>query len=112
MLRSAGINDLRHGNIVDAPGAGAGPQLQLPVALPADTRCFAIAGSLGPAAGSLKAQALGDGLVPVASALGRHTRPERNLAFPDDRQAVVHDSNHLDLLASAEVAALLLRWLR
>jgi hypothetical protein len=81
--------------------------------LPATARCFAIAGSLGPAVGrgSLKAQLLGDGLVPVASALGRHNRPDRRLAFANDRQAVVHETKHLDLLASAEVFGLLQRWL-
>jgi pimeloyl-ACP methyl ester carboxylesterase len=110
-LRSAGINDLRLGNIVSAPAGDDGTHQCLQVPLPATTRCFAVAASLGPASGSLKTKLLGDGLVPVASALGQHDEPDRRLAFADDRQAVVHETNHLDLLASAEVFGLLRRWL-
>lgn len=110
-VRSAGINDLRLGNILSAPSGDDGTQRCAPVALPAGVRCFAVAGSLGPATGSLKARLLGDGLVPVASALGRHREPERRLAFADDRQVVVPDTGHLDLLSSAEVQAHLGRWL-
>jgi pimeloyl-ACP methyl ester carboxylesterase len=110
-VRSAGIIDLRLGNITSGPAGDAGTQRCLQVPLPATTRCFAIAASLGPAAGSLKTKLLGDGLVPVASALGRHDEPDRRLAFADDRQAVVHETNHLDLLASAEVFGLLRQWL-
>lgn len=110
-LRSAGINDLRLGNIVSAPAGDDGTHQCLQVPLPATTRCFAVAASLGPASGSLKTKLLGDGLVPVASALGRHDEPDRRLAFAEDRQAVVHETNHLDLLASAEVFGLLRQWL-
>jgi pimeloyl-ACP methyl ester carboxylesterase len=110
-LRSAGINDMRMGNIVSGPAGDDGTHQCAQVSLPMTTRCFAIAGSLGPAAGSLKAKLLGDGLVPVASALGRHDEPDRRLAFAADRQAVVYETNHLDLLASAEVFGLLRQWL-
>ena len=110
-LRSAGINDLRLGNIVSGPAGDDGTHQCLQVPLPAMTRCFAVAASLGPASGSLKTKLQGDGLVPVASALGRHDEPDRRLAFADDRQAVVHETNHLDLLASAEVFGLMRQWL-
>ena len=109
-LRSAGINDMRLGNIVSGPAGDAGTHRCAQVGLPATARCFAIAGSLGPDAG-LTGKLLGDGLVPVASALGRHAEPERRLEFDAERQAVVHDTGHLDLLASAEVFALLRQWL-
>lgn len=45
----------------------------------------------------------GDGLVPVASALGRHRDPERTLAFPPERTLVAFGTNHLGLLGSREV---------
>jgi hypothetical protein len=70
-----------------------------------------VAASLGPD-GGLKAKLLGDGLVPVASALGRHDDRGRRLHFADDCQAVVHETGHLDLLASAEVFNRLRQWLR
>jgi pimeloyl-ACP methyl ester carboxylesterase len=115
-LRSAGINDLRHGNVLAGPvggalddGAAARPAQ---VQLPAGTRCFALAAHLGPAGGNLKTRLLGDGLVPVRSALGLHDDAERRLAFAPERQAVVHETTHLGLLGSAEVAAQLEQWLR
>jgi pimeloyl-ACP methyl ester carboxylesterase len=110
-LRSAGINDLRWGNVVSGRGGDDGSQPSAPVALPSGTRCFAIAANLGTEAGSLKGKLLGDGLVPVASALGKHTEPERRLAFAPDAQAVVHETGHLDLLSSGEVFGVLRRWL-
>jgi pimeloyl-ACP methyl ester carboxylesterase len=111
-LRSAGINDMRHGNIVSGRASDADTQQEEQVGLPDGTRCYAIAGNLGPAAGSIKGKLLGDGLVPVASALGRHDDRARRLHFADDRQAVVQDTGHLDLLASAEVYGLLRGWLQ
>mgnify|MGYP001764797691 FL=1 len=110
-VRSAGINDLRLGNIVSAPSGDDGTHRCAQVRLPDGTRCFAIAASLGPPSRKLKSRLLGDGLVPVASALGQHHDRDRRLAFAPDRQAVVHDTNHLDLLSSAEVYRLLRQWL-
>ena len=112
-LRSAGIQDLRHGNIVSGRVGDDGTHAQPQVGLPSTTRCYAVAASLGPAAGNstVKAKLPGDGLVPVASALGRHGAPDRRLAFAEDRQAVVHETGHLDLLSSAQVFGLLRQWL-
>jgi pimeloyl-ACP methyl ester carboxylesterase len=110
-LRSAGINDLRFGNIVSGLASDAGSHRSPQVGLPDAARCYAIAANLGPAAGSLKSKLLGDGLVPVDSALGRHHEAAWRLAFANDRQAVVHETGHLDLLSSAEVFGLLRQWL-
>lgn len=110
-LRSAGINDLRLGNIVSAPSGDDGTHRCAQVGLPGGTRCFAIAGSLGPVAGNLRARLVGDGLVPVASALGQHNDDDRRLGFPAEHQAVVHDTGHFDLLSSPEVYGLLKQWL-
>jgi pimeloyl-ACP methyl ester carboxylesterase len=110
-VRSAGINDLRRGNIVSAPSGDDGTQRCAHVGLPDGPRCSAVAASLGPMAGNLKARLLGDGLVPVASALGQHQDAVRRLAFAPERQAVVHDTNHLDLLSSPEVYGVLRQWL-
>jgi pimeloyl-ACP methyl ester carboxylesterase len=109
-VRSAGINDLRHGNIVNGGGDGS-PRLDA-VPLPTTARCYAVAASLGPEGGSVKEHLLGDGLVPVASALGQHREPARRLAFARERQAVVHETNHLALLSSAAVCDALRAWLR
>lgn len=110
-LRSAGINDLRLGNIVSAPTSDDGSFRCAQVSLPENVRCFAVAASLGAEAGSLHGKLLGDGLVPVASALGQHVDPERRLGFAPDCQAVVRDTSHLDLLSSPAVYGLLRQWL-
>jgi hypothetical protein len=54
---------------------------------------------------------LGDGLVPVASALGQHKNRERCLEFELGRQAIVSHCGHLDLLSSVAVFDQLRRWL-
>jgi pimeloyl-ACP methyl ester carboxylesterase len=110
-VRSAGINDLRLGNILSAPSGDDGTHRCDQVRLPDAARCYAIAGCLGPAAGSLKSRLLGDGLVPVASALGQHADADRHLDFAPERQAVVFETGHLELLSSAEVYGQLRQWL-
>lgn len=110
-VRSAGINDLRLGNILSAPSGDGGTHRCASVGLPNGTRSYAVAASLGPSAESLKARLLGDGLVPVGSALGQHRDLDRRLAFAEDRQAVVLQTSHLDLLSSPEVYGQLRCWL-
>jgi len=53
----------------------------------------------------------GDGLVPVASALGHHHDPRFRLAFAPSNQAIVSGCGHLELLSSAAVYARLRQWL-
>jgi pimeloyl-ACP methyl ester carboxylesterase len=110
-IRSAGINDLRLGNIVPGPASDDGTYRCAQVSLPEHTRCFAVAACQGEAGNSLESELPGDGLVAVASALGHHHALGRRLDFAPNRQAVVHDSSHLDLLSSAQVYCLLRQWL-
>jgi pimeloyl-ACP methyl ester carboxylesterase len=110
-IRSAGIRDLRHGEIVLGGKNESETHGRTPASLPDTARCFAIAGCLGPPGRSLKGPLLGDGLVPVASALGQHRDPALRLAFHNERQAVVHETGHLELLSSTKVTAILTRWL-
>ena len=94
--RSAGITDLRHGSV--AP-------------LPAGIECYAIAATLGEHARPTRDQLIGDGLVPLDSALGRHRQPSRSLAFPAERQWIARHTSHLDLLSRVEVCEQLRKWL-
>jgi len=115
-VRSAGITDLRHGNLLDEDWVGRdrfahSPDRRQPVALPSDVRCFAAAACIGAQGDDLKGRLLGDGLVPLASALGRHADPARTLAFREDRQWVGYGMGHLELLNRPEVFAQLRRWL-
>lgn len=110
-LRSAGICDLRRGNIVSAPSGDDGTQGCPQVPLPGGTRCHAIAGTLGASAEGLQARLIGDGLVPVDSALGQHPDPEQALRFDEERKIVVPQTGHLALLSSPVVYGHLARWL-
>jgi hypothetical protein len=120
-IRSAGITDLRYGNVLPADWQGAdrfvgGPDPRQPVPLPAGVACFSVAATLGgvPAAataGRALDAVLGDGLVPLASALGQHAEAARCLAFPADRQWVASGTGHIALLHSLPVYQQLRRWL-
>jgi len=115
-LRSAGITDLRHGNPLDEDWVGGdrferSVDRRKPVPLPAGTRCYALAATTGDAAGDLKDRLLGDGLVPLASALGRHRLARRTLKFLPEHQRSLARTNHLQLLSSPEVFEQLRRWL-
>jgi hypothetical protein len=110
-LRSAGITDLRHGNLQEQDWAGdrfAHRDTRAALPLPAGVACYAIAGTLGEGGTD---EWLGDGLVPVASALGRHARTTRDLHIPPSRQWIARGVNHLDLLGSDAVYRRLKRWL-
>jgi hypothetical protein len=72
---------------------------------------FALAALRGADPERTAQRALGDGLVPVDSALGRHADPRRALDFPAAHRAVVAGLDHFDLLDAAPVAAQLHRWL-
>ena len=107
-LRSAGIQDLRHGRIDATSVTGTREAIRLP----AHVRAHAVAASMQALAGKRDPhRALGDGLVPVRSALGVHRDPHRNLGIPASRQLVVERTAHLGLLGSEVVAARLLDWL-
>jgi hypothetical protein len=115
-LRSAGITDLRHGNLVDEDWVNGdrferATDRRLVVPLPAGPRCYAIAGTTGAEAGDLKDKLLGDGLVPVASALGRHRLARRTLKFLPEHQRTFERTNHMQLLSSPEVFEQLQAWL-
>jgi hypothetical protein len=115
-VRSAGITDLRHGNVVDGDWAGRdrfarGGDGRTPVPLPSDVDCHTIAATVGRRAGDVRDQFLGDGLVPLHSALGRHPDPALTLALPAAHQWIGYEMGHLDLLDRREVFETLRGWL-
>ena len=112
-LRSEGITDLRHGNLLagDASaGRFAGPDTRALVPLPEGVACHAVAGAIGK--GRVADASLGDGLVTVASALGHHADPARRLAFARGHTCTARGVHHLDLLADAAVYETLRGWLQ
>jgi hypothetical protein len=114
-IRSAGITDLRYGNLVHEDWRGrdrfARGDRRRFVPLPEGVRCYAIAATIARDARSADRRLPGDGLVPVASALGEHPQPERALNIPKSRRWIARGSSHLDLLGSAAVYRRIRRWL-
>lgn len=116
-LRSAGVTDLRYGNLRDEDWEGRdrfvrAPDLRRPAPLPDGVACYAVAATTADSAGDLRDRLLGDGLVPVMSALGRHEDPARTLNFAPDRQWVATRTGHLDLLSRRDVYERIADWLR
>lgn len=114
-LRSAGITDLRHGRLLDDPTdadptALAHPSRRVAVVATADYHVIAATTSANP--NSLRARMIGDGLVPLASALGEHPDPSRCLALPDARRLVLPATTHLGLLCHPQVLSQVRDWLR
>jgi len=115
-IRSAGITDLRFGNLLDDDWYGrdrfdASPDPRNPLPLPESVDCYTIAAAAGKKTDGLRARLLGDGVVPVDSALGRHQDPRRTLSFAKSRQWVGYGMNHFDLLSEPAVYERIERWL-
>ena len=109
-IRSSGITDLRHGYLLDDDWRGRdrfwhSSDHRQPVPLPNRVRCFTVAASIG---GN---NAIGDGLVSVDSALGRHRDPSLALAFAARNQWVGYGLDHWDLLDHPTVYQRMRGWL-
>ncbi len=132
-IRSAGVTDLRWGNVLDEHWHGRdrfepGDDPRESLSLPAGVECYAIAATLSrePDAATadnatraarsrigevLRHRLVGDGLVPVDSALGRHAEARLALDFPATNQLIVWETGHLDLLDRPAVYDALRAWL-
>ncbi len=115
-LRSCGITDLRHGCILEKDSVGrdrfqrhtdSSPQ----VPLPAGIACLAVAATLAGRRSVVAERLLGDGLVPLRSALGQHDDPSRSLAFDPQDQAIFYRTGHMELLSNLDVARTIGNWL-
>jgi len=111
-VRSAGITDMRFGNVLDEDWQGVdrfehSGDLRHPLPLPEGVLSYAIAANVGKKAEGL----IGDGMVPVDSALGRHENPEMTLSFAPSRRWVGYDMNHWNLLSRAAVHEKIVSWM-
>ncbi len=119
-LRSSGITDLRFGHVLDSDWQGhdrfkpktkqeQDSREHLP--LPESVACFTVAATMAAKRSLLADRLIGDGLVPLNSALGVHSDPTRNLAFAKSSQMLVYRTNHMAMLGSTEVGEQLVDWL-
>lgn len=100
-IRSKGIQDLRHGRI-------SADSSRL-VALTGHARHLLLAGHFG---STRNLDMLGDGLVPVRSALGQHLDPERALTGGEIARREFPELGHMAMLKDARVYAALMEWMQ
>jgi pimeloyl-ACP methyl ester carboxylesterase len=115
-VRSAGITDLRFGNLQTADWHGRDRHSQRhddrrPTPLPAGVDCFIVAATKATKVGGLHSRVVGDGLVPLASALGEHREARHTLKVPDRHTLIVTAADHWDLLSREDVYGQLRAWL-
>ena len=113
-LRSAGITDLRYGHVQEADWQGHDrfrkrPDARHHLPLPPGVPCYTVAATLARQRSPMAERLVGDGLVPLRSALGQHEQAERTLEFPKSHQHVVYGLGHMALLEDAQVAQQLVR---
>jgi len=118
-IRSSGITDLRYGHVLGSSWEGKdrferSPDSREPLPLPAGVNCFTVAATTSgeysessPARDAL----IGDGLVPLRSALGQHDEALHCLNFLPGNQWTAYGTSHMALMSRPEVGAQILRWL-
>jgi pimeloyl-ACP methyl ester carboxylesterase len=115
--RSAGIADLRFGNVRQGDWAAHRKHDQtvderLPTPLPQGVPAFLVAAVQAQRRDHPRNAWVGDGLVPLASALGEHANPALALTVPDRHKQVLTGASHWDLLNHPGVYRQLLAWLQ
>jgi pimeloyl-ACP methyl ester carboxylesterase len=110
LVRSAGIQDLHDGSVTPKPEQALWPKRTKLYTLAATKQKNVNAQDLLQPIKRL----LGDGLVPVKSALAHdaHAKLGLSKSLPASRQAVVEATDHFELLSSQVVVKHLLRWLQ
>ena len=107
--RSVGIQDLRHGNILDEEWDGADPAdwrgRRVDVPLHPGIRHLAVVGLLGTKIDSRVAQLLGDGIVTAASARGSGRRSPQHRRFAAEDVVVLPGVSHVALVRDESVYA-------
>lgn len=111
--RSAGVKDLRHGwcSDRDRPRSERRDNAAEPLPELPHGRWFLAAATLAGSSDGTRARWIGDGLVPVPSALGQHADPARSLQLPAAQRHVFRGLGHMDLLAHPQVQARLHGWI-
>ena len=115
-IRSSGITDLRYGHVLESSWLGKdrfvrSPDSREPLPLPAGVNCFTVAATTSLQASAMKDALIGDGLVPLRSALGQHDETPHCLNFEAENQWTAYATNHMALLSRPDVGTQIVRWL-
>lgn len=113
--RSAGIKDLRHGDLLDEDWRDYHPDESRPdvrkvVPLLPNVEYYFAAATLGRHRHDPIGRVLGDLLVRLDSATGSHREDLRHLNIKEENCRVFHEKNHFDLLDDARVQQQILDW--
>ncbi|MGF1723802.1 alpha/beta hydrolase [Photobacterium nomapromontoriensis] len=124
-IRSSGTKDLSLGFVLHQdwqqhdsqlhPETGKEPapydvQFHQRPRLPIGTECYAVATCLGKNLQEANNRRLGDGLVPVNSALGESKKGYMALNYKESHKWIGAGINHLDLLSDPQVSAKVKQW--
>jgi len=114
-IRSAGVTDLRYGNLIDEDWQGNDRfkmqrDQRQSIPLPEQIECYSIAGDSGKATDS-SPRLLGDRLVDVKSALGEHENPAKKLHFRKENTWIAYENTHSDLLSNPKIYTKIKEWL-
>ncbi|WP_372783094.1 esterase/lipase family protein [Litorivivens sp.] len=115
-IRSDGITDLRHGNILDADWQNHdehedNADYRQLVPLPDAIEHYAIAATLSKQPVASMEKLRSDGLVHPCSGLGKHRQAEKQLNFAQANTHILYDVGHLAMLGDPRVTLQLQRWL-
>jgi pimeloyl-ACP methyl ester carboxylesterase len=115
-IRSAGVTDLRYGNLVDEDWQNK-DRFELKndqrqhIPLPEEIEFYAVAAVNKKGNSTKSTKSLGDNLVDIKSALGQHKTSNKTLLFKKNNIWIGYENNHLDLLSNPKITAILKRWL-
>jgi pimeloyl-ACP methyl ester carboxylesterase len=115
--RSAGIKDLRHGNLLDEDWQGVdedrltADSRQVVPLLPGVDYFFAAA-TVGDDETSLKSRVVGDLLVRLGSATGSHRDQVRQLQVKPENCRIFPEKSHFDLLDDSRVHDQVITWFK
>lgn len=115
-IRSAGVTDLRTGNLVDEDWQDSdrfemqGDQRNN-IPLPEHIDCYSIAGISGTASTSKTSHFIGDKMVGVMSALGQHKDPSKDLRFKEENTWISYETTHTNLLSNPKIYTKIKSWM-
>lgn len=115
-IRSAGVTDLRYGNLVDEDWLDNDrferkTDQRRHIPLLKEIKFYSIAAVIGKKTTTISTKILGDTLVDVKSALGQHKNPNKSLFFKKENSWIVYENNHLDLLSNPKIMEKIKDWL-
>lgn len=115
-IRSAGVTDLRYGNLVDEDWQDfdrfkMNGDKRKSIPIPTKIKCYSLAGIVGKEAKTIKSKLLGDNMVGVKSALGKHKNASKNIFSEMTDTYIVNECNHTDLLSNLKVYNKIKSWI-